>query len=71
MSGPGPYFLSSSSLLSTTNKGLALMGDKSLGRFLNEKFINKSNFKLLNNNPKDLPSHLKKSIPNATRQFIE
>jgi len=47
------------------------MGDKSLGRFLNEKFINKSNFKLLNNNPKDLPSHLKKSIPNATRQFIE
>ena len=37
-----------------------------LGKFLNDFKLNSPN-----NNSKDLPLHIKKNIPNASRQFIE
>ena len=65
MSGPDCLSLPSFSYM-----GLTLTANKSSGKSVIEKFL-KINLNLPNNNRNDLPSHIKKIIPKASRQFID
>lgn len=54
-----------------SEKDLATITKEILGKSEVSKFISNLNFKLPDNNPKDLPIHLKKNMPSATREFIQ
>lgn len=65
----GPILLSSVPVFENT--GLAQSAKEAFVKSEIEKFIKNFNLNLSNNNPKDLPFHIKKIIPNASIQFIE
>lgn len=65
----GPILLSSVPVFENT--GLAQSAKETFVKSEIEKFIKNFNLNLPNNNPKDLPFHIKKIIPNASIQFIE
>lgn len=65
----GPDLLLSTPLLS--NKGLAINPKEILEKIDISKFIKNYNLNLLNNNPKNLPIHIKKNMPNVTIEFIQ
>jgi len=54
-----------------SKKDLASKTKEIFGKSEISKFISNLNLKLPENNPKDLPIHLKKDMPNATREFLQ
>jgi len=67
MSGPNSLF----SMTLFSNKDLATKTKEIFGKSEISKFISNLNVKLPDNNTKDLPNHLKKNMPSATREFIQ
>lgn len=54
-----------------SNKDLGTKTKEIFGKSEISQFISNLNLKLPNNNPKDLPIHLKEIMPSATKEFIQ